>query len=80
MKENDHIRVVRDDGKGISEQIVQFRPNSIGVGIGGMRQRVKEFSGDLQIRNANPGTIMEITAPIGAVPPDRPRRIKPSTV
>ncbi len=71
VKEEHHILgIVRDDGKGISEQIIQFRPNSIGVGIGGMRQRVKEFSGELQLRNANPGTIMEITVPIGPVPAD----------
>jgi len=67
VKENDHILgTVRDDGKGISERTLQFRPDSIGVGIGGMKQRVKEFSGELQMRNANPGTIIEMTLPIGA--------------
>jgi signal transduction histidine kinase len=70
-REEDRILgVVRDDGKGIPDQIVQFRPNSIGVGIGGMRQRVKEFSGELQLRNANPGTIMEMIVPIGPIPVD----------
>jgi hypothetical protein len=29
-----------------------------------MRQRVKEFGGDLRIGNANPGTFVEVTVPI----------------
>jgi signal transduction histidine kinase len=40
------------------------KPDRIGVGIGGMRQRVKEFGGDLRIGNANPGTIVEVRVPI----------------
>ncbi len=54
---------VRDDGKGVSEPTLQLRPGSIGVGIGGMRERAREFGGELRIRNANPGTIVEITIP-----------------
>jgi signal transduction histidine kinase len=54
---------VRDDGKGLDEQIIQFRPGSIGIGIGGMRQRVKEFGGEVHLRNSNPGAIVEITIP-----------------
>ncbi|HVN17989.1 MAG TPA: PAS domain-containing protein [Dongiaceae bacterium] len=54
---------VRDDGKGIDEQIVQFRPESLGVGIGGMRQRVTELGGTLRLSNANPGTIVEVVVP-----------------
>jgi signal transduction histidine kinase len=54
---------VRDDGKGIDEQVVQFRPDSLGVGIGGMRQRVTELGGNLRLTNANPGTIVEVVIP-----------------
>jgi signal transduction histidine kinase len=54
---------VRDDGKGIEEQIVQFRPDSVGVGIGGMKQRVTELGGRLRLANANPGTIVEVVIP-----------------
>ncbi len=54
---------VRDDGKGIEEQIIQLRPDSIGVGIGGMRQRVSELGGHLRLANANPGTIVEVVVP-----------------
>ena len=54
---------VRDDGKGIDEQIMQLRPESVGVGIGGMRQRVSELGGTLRLSNANPGTIVEVVIP-----------------
>ena len=55
---------VLDDGKGISEPISQFQSGSIGVGIAGMRQRVKELGGDIRMRNAGPGTAVEIVIPI----------------
>jgi PAS domain S-box-containing protein len=54
---------IRDDGKGIEEQIVQLKPDSVGVGIGGMRQRVAELGGRLRLANANPGTIVEVVIP-----------------
>ncbi len=54
---------VRDDGKGIDEQVIHFRPESVGVGIGGMRQRVTELGGNLRLANANPGTIVEVVIP-----------------
>src|SRR5579871_1242277 len=54
---------IRDDGKGIDEQVIQFRPDSVGVGIGGMRQRVTELGGSLRLANANPGTIVEVMIP-----------------
>ena len=54
---------VRDDGRGIEEQVIQLRPDSVGVGIGGMRQRVSELGGRLRLANANPGTIVEVIVP-----------------
>jgi signal transduction histidine kinase len=54
---------VRDDGKGVGREITEFRPDSVGVGIGGMRQRVKEFGGEVRLRNANPGTLVEVVMP-----------------
>jgi signal transduction histidine kinase len=62
---------VRDDGNGIAEQIVKFRPESIGIGIGGMRQRVKEFSGELRLTNAQPGTLVEIVIPCDSPTPQK---------
>jgi signal transduction histidine kinase len=54
---------VRDDGKGISEKVSEFSPDSIGMGIGGMRQRVKELGGELRLKNIGPGTLVEVNIP-----------------
>jgi len=46
-KERARIAVtVRDDGVGVPDEITEFRDGSIGVGIGGMRQRIKEHGGE----------------------------------
>jgi len=54
---------VRDNGKGIGAAVLEFRPDSIGVGIGGMRQRVKELGGELHLKNCNPGTLVHFMIP-----------------
>jgi PAS domain S-box-containing protein len=54
---------VRDDGKGIGKKIVELQPDSVGVGIGGMRQRAKELGGELRLTNLEPGTLVEIEIP-----------------
>ncbi len=58
---------VRDNGKGINAGVEECRPDSIGVGIGGMRQRVKEFGGDLHLENSAPGTRIEVSIPTGSL-------------
>jgi PAS domain S-box-containing protein len=63
-KDENVLVTVRDDGKGIEEQVVQLRPESVGIGIGGMRQRVSELGGSLRLANAHPGTIVEVTIPV----------------
>ena len=60
------VVAVRDDGKGIGQKIVNLEPDSVGVGIGGMKQRAKEFGGELRLINANPGTLVELTIPYGS--------------
>jgi signal transduction histidine kinase len=57
------IVTVRDDGQGITASVAECRANCIGVGIGGMRQRVKEFGGELQLENCNPGTLVQVRIP-----------------
>jgi signal transduction histidine kinase len=64
------VGTVRDNGKGITDGVMEGRPDRIGVGIGGMRQRVKEFGGELRIGSANPGTFVEVTVPIEPVARD----------
>jgi PAS domain S-box-containing protein len=64
MHKDNQITVrVLDDGKGIDKQITELRPESVGVGIGGMRQRAREFGGELRLSNANPGTLLELMIP-----------------
>jgi signal transduction histidine kinase len=62
-KENSLLLRVKDDGKGIEEQTAQLRPGSIGVGLGGMRERARELGGELRMLNAHPGTVVEVLIP-----------------
>ena len=61
------VLTIRDTGKGISaaalQSSVQKRRN-IGVGIQGMRERVRQLGGKIDIRAAEPGTIVEVSLPI----------------
>jgi signal transduction histidine kinase len=63
QRESEVIVQVRDDGKGIAQTVSELRPDKIGVGIGGMNQRAKEFGGQLRVINAHPGTIVEVVIP-----------------
>jgi len=58
------VITVRDDGKGISDRIAEFRPGCLGIGIGGMRQRAKEFGGELRLERLTPGTLVEAVIPL----------------
>jgi len=63
-QQNGHISVsVLDDGKGIAQKVADLQPDSMGVGIGGMKQRAKEFGGELHLSNADPGTLLEVVIP-----------------
>jgi len=59
--------LIQDQGKGISTDKIEGRQkarNRIGVGIRGMRERVRQFGGDLQIKPSNPGTSVEAILPL----------------
>ena len=58
------LGTVRDDGRGVSAGVSNLQPDSIGVGISGMIQRLKEFGGELRLKNASPGTIVELAIPM----------------
>jgi signal transduction histidine kinase len=66
-EENRIVVMVRDNGKGIAQEIAELRPDSIGVGLGGMRQRTREFGGEFRVSNANPGTLVEVVIPVAAL-------------
>jgi PAS domain S-box-containing protein len=67
QKEENIVVGVRDDGKGIGKRIAELQPDSVGVGIGGMKQRAKEFGGELRLTNAQPGTLVELVIPSSSV-------------
>jgi PAS domain S-box-containing protein len=63
QREDATVVTVRDDGKGIGKRIAEQRPDSVGIGIGGMKQRVREFGGELRLTNTFPGTLVELVIP-----------------
>lgn len=63
LKDDKAFIQVRDNGKGIDQRVVDLQPDSIGIGIGGIMQRAKEFGGELRVSNANPGTSVEVVIP-----------------
>jgi signal transduction histidine kinase len=54
---------VRDFGKGIEGNKLGISALS-GVGISGMKERVKQLGGELRVSRAEPGTLVEATIPI----------------
>jgi PAS domain S-box-containing protein len=56
---------VRDYGKGVAHAIAgQERAPALGVGITGMRERVRQFGGELTVARAEPGTLVEAKIPL----------------
>jgi PAS domain S-box-containing protein len=58
---------VRDDGIGISpERLQQVRSGGSGVGIRGMRERIRQFRGSMEIHSDSNGTKVSVQIPIPA--------------
>jgi PAS domain S-box-containing protein len=56
---------VRDYGKGVPFELGSSAGSStLGVGISGMRERVRQFGGDLKVTRAEPGTLVECRIPL----------------
>jgi signal transduction histidine kinase len=69
LGENGRLRLtISDDGKGVPEPIASLRTSRLGVGLGGMLQRVKELGGDMRMRNTHPGTLVEVLLPMQSAP------------
>jgi PAS domain S-box-containing protein len=59
---------VRDYGKGVAHPTgSRERTSSLGVGISGMRERVRQFGGELTVTRAEPGTLVEAKIPLFSV-------------
>lgn len=58
--------VVRDYGRGLDpDQLEQFQKGSdLGVGLGGMRERIREVGGIPLVRCENPGASVRVTVPV----------------
>lgn len=58
---------VRDFGKGIPRELIrnfQANGNNLGVGLAGMRERLRELGGQLDIQSKSPGTLISVTLPL----------------
>jgi PAS domain S-box-containing protein len=64
LQESGHAMVrIRDYGKGIPESKISLAAIP-GVGISGMRERIKQLNGELRITRAEPGTLVQASIPI----------------
>ena len=59
---------VRDYGKGISPRIARMESSAgLGVGISGMRERIRQLGGELSVTRAEPGTQVEAKIPLNGI-------------
>ena len=60
---------VEDQGRGMSaERLAEIQAGGSGVGVRGMRERVRQFSGNLTLDSDRTGTSVKVTIPIPKVP------------
>jgi signal transduction histidine kinase len=73
---------VRDEGKGISpERLAEIQSKGSGVGITGMRERVRQFGGQMGIESNEGGTTIVFTFPLETGPTsERAPEARPVTV
>jgi CheY-like chemotaxis protein len=67
VQESDELRLqVRDNGKGFPADDLSMNAARVGVGIPGMRQRLRELGGRLDIQSNSNGTVVTAFLPTGA--------------
>ncbi len=71
---------IQDRGKGMSQDAVQrFRKNgATGVGLAGMRERVKEFGGTLHLESSPAGTVLTAMIPVHRAEKQKPQPARPT--
>ena len=56
---------VRDEGKGISrEKLAEIQSRGAGFGIRGMRERARQFNGEMSIESDSRGTLFRVSIPV----------------
>jgi len=55
---------IRDYGKGFPTNGQPLENKVIGVGVAGMRERIRQFGGDLRVSRCEPGTMVEASVPL----------------
>jgi signal transduction histidine kinase len=65
-REVEQIRVeIQDQGRGMTtERLAEIQSRGAGVGIRGMRERLRQFKGQMQIESGDSGTCVLVTIPI----------------
>jgi signal transduction histidine kinase len=61
------ILKVREDGKGIAPEVLttfQSKGTNFGVGLAGMRERIRDLGGQLQIEPCAPGVLISASIPL----------------
>jgi len=59
------VVVISDEGRGIPDGVLDHssQPKAVGVGITGMRERVRQLGGCMQIESSASGTSVKVTVP-----------------
>jgi signal transduction histidine kinase len=58
---------VRDYGKGIAPELLKSfsaKGTKAGIGMAGMRERIRDLGGQLNIQPCAPGTLISVTMPV----------------
>jgi len=65
-RENDSLSLeIQDDGKGIpAQKLAEIQTRRAGVGITGMRERVRHLRGQMNVESNNRGTKISVAFPL----------------
>jgi PAS domain S-box-containing protein len=65
MVDQNHVQLeVQDAGKGLPRSRADGHVDAMGVGITGMRERVKQLGGQMKIESSSRGTTVSVTLPL----------------